>query len=521
MSLPTLVMTTALVLALAIPGSAAQTGKVDSRLSVTASMNLVDRTIKTINYQHRNGSTKIELYGTILLPAFHGEARVENRRTYSEIEVVFRNLQSATHFGPEFITYVLWAVSPEGRPTNLGEVIIRGTGSRLEVTTELQAFGLIVTAEPYFGVTQPSDVVVMENVVGKETDVKAGEIDAKYALLPRGHYTANALTAELVPIAAQKDTPLNLYEARNAVRIARWAGADVHASDRFQRASSLLAQAEDFKASNFESQSIDANAREAVLTAEDARLITLKVQSEARLAKEREDFDIRAAAANAAAAKLLTDASDAFRLNAVASNAAAAKALTDASDAFHLSANAAAQHAAQNNQTLKSGDVLEIKVVTGESERGKQELRSKLMTQLKEVLQTEDGARGLIVNIAGSFFGTGQYWLNSAAKEKLTRISVIVLAHPTLKIEVGGYTDNEGTEQSNVVLSENRADAVRDFLLSRGIAASSISSIGHGEGRPVATNDTAAGRQQNRRVELVISGDIIGGGSANRAQLNK
>ena len=405
MAIPATVRTAALVLAMAIPAGAAPIQNI-GRLSDTASMNLVDRTTKTINYEHSAGSTKVELYGTILLTASRGEAKVENRRTYTEIEVVFRNLQSATRFGSEYLTYVMWAVTPEGRATNLGEVIINGTTSKLHVTTELQAFGLVVTAEPHFGVTQPSDVVVMENVGGKNSDGKDGEIDAKYQLLPRGHYLIDASPAERTPIVLDRNTPLGIYEARNAVRIARWAGADVYASDRFQRASDLLAQAEDFKTVVYATQTVEASAREAVLTAEDARRIALKSQSEARLAKEREDSAARAAAGNAAAAKGLTDASAAFRVSGVAGNAAAAKALTDASDAFHANASSAAQSAARNNQTVASG----------ESEREKQELRRKLTVQLNEILQTEDGTRGLIVSMAGDFFATGQYWLTSAAK---------------------------------------------------------------------------------------------------------
>jgi outer membrane protein OmpA-like peptidoglycan-associated protein len=472
-------------------------------------MNLVSRTTKTINYEHRSGTTKVDFYGTILLSASRGEARVDNRRTYTEIEAVFRNLQSATRFGPEFLTYVMWAVTPDGRATNLGEVIINGTTSKLHVTTELQVFGLVVTAEPHFGVTQPSDVVVMENVSGKYADGKAGEIDAKYELLPRGHYIINASSAERIPMVLDRSIPLGLYEARNAVRIARWAGAAIYAGDRFQRASDLLAQAEKFKTVDYAAQTVEASSREAVLTAEDARLIALKNQSEARLAREREDSAARAAAGNAAAAKALTDASAAFHVSATSGNAAAAKALTDASAAFHANGTAVSQ-----SERSRADSEAAI------SEREKQELRRKLTIQLNEVLPTDDGVRGLIVNISGDFFATGQYLLNAAAKEKLSRISVLVLAYPTLKLEVEGYTDREGTAKSNMVLSENRATAVRDFLLSRGIRAGSISSIGFGEDRPVATNDTAAGRQQNRRVELVVSGDVIGGGSAIRVKLN-
>ena len=192
----------------------------------TIRVNVVERNAKAINYHHRNGSTTIDFNGTILMPAARGEAKVESKQGYIEIEVEFDDLQSATRFGPEFLTYVMWAITPEGRATNLGEVILNGTKSKLNVTTELQSFGLVVTAEPYFAVSQPSDAVVMENVIRKDTVGKVEEIDAKYELLQRGQYTVNVLPADLRPISLDKKTPLDLYEARNAVRIAKWAGAE-------------------------------------------------------------------------------------------------------------------------------------------------------------------------------------------------------------------------------------------------------------------------------------------------------
>src|SRR6185369_15497323 len=302
----------------ATPGGAAQVQQHDKQPIYTITINVVDRTTKAINYQHRNGATKIDFRGTPLLPAAHGEAKVESKQGYIEIEVEFRNLQSATRFGPEFLTYVMWTITPEGRTANMGEVILNGTDSKLDVTTELQAFGLIVTAEPYFGVTQPSDVVVLENFVRKDTVGKVEEIDAKYELLQRGQYTSNVLPADLKPIPLDKNTPLDLYEARNALRIAQWAGADVSAADSFDKASKLLAQAEAYKARKAGTKPIAMTAREAVQTAEDARLITLKSQADARLAEERAASAGREATANVAAANARADADAAERARAAA-----------------------------------------------------------------------------------------------------------------------------------------------------------------------------------------------------------
>jgi outer membrane protein OmpA-like peptidoglycan-associated protein len=543
----TTIISTALLLAIAVPGGATQVQQKDKQPIYTITINVVDRTAKAINYQHRSAATKIDFRGTPLLPESHGEAKVESKQGYIEIEVEFDKLQSATRFGPEYLTYVMWAITPEGRATNLGEVILNGPRSKLDVTTDLQAFGLVVTAEPYFGVTQPSDVVVMENFVRADTLGKVEVIDAKYELLPRGQYTVNVLPVDLKPMTLDKDTPLDLYQARNAVRIARWAGADVSAKESYDRASSLLAKAETAKTTKAGSKEIAENARQAVQTAEDARLITLKSQAEARLAKERDDSASREAAAllasadretaaraasagreataNAAAAdadrgreiaqaqtaRVQLEAQDAARRAEDQSRAQAEKARTDAEQALQL--------AARDKQALEEANALAAKAAAAKSEREKQELRSKLIIQLNAILQTQDSARGLIVNMSDVLFDTGQYSLKPGAREKLSKISGIVLAYPSLKLEVEGYTDSVGTDQSNLVLSENRANAVRDFLVKQGIETSSISSTGFGEGQPVATNDTAAGRQQNRRVELVVSGDIIGSRSTIQASL--
>src|SRR5262245_6040703 len=297
------------ILLVAIPAEAQQPGnptQVQVQRSVDnplykITVNVVERTTKAINYRHHSGSTKIDFRGTPLLPEARGEAKVESKQGYIEIEVEFDDLQGATRFGPEYLTYVMWAITPEGRATNLGEVILNGTKSKLNATTELQAFGLIVTAEPYFAVSQPSDVVVMENFVRKDTVGKIEEIDAKYELLQRGQYAVNVPPAELKPIPLDRDTPLDLHEARNAVRIARWIGADKDASESFQKAEKLLQQAEAYKVRKAGTKPVVMSAREAVQTAEDARLIALKRQEEHRIATERQAAADREAQARAQA----------------------------------------------------------------------------------------------------------------------------------------------------------------------------------------------------------------------------
>jgi hypothetical protein len=197
---------------------------------------VVARTTKAINYNHRSGSTNIGFHGTALMPQARGEARVESKQGVIKIDARMQKLEPATKFGPEYLTYVMWAITPEGRATNVGEVLLNGENSKLDATTELQSFGLIVTAEPYFAVTQPSDVVIMENFVTRDTTGTIEEIDAKFELLQRGQYVLNVNPSEIKPVVLDRKVPLELYEARNAVQIARWTGAPEYAGDTYHKA---------------------------------------------------------------------------------------------------------------------------------------------------------------------------------------------------------------------------------------------------------------------------------------------
>jgi len=492
---------------------------------------VVGRTTTAINYRHRSGSTTINFNGTELLPRARGEAKVESKQGYIEIEVEFDDLRPATQYGPEYLTYVMWAITPEGRASNLGEVLLNGTKSKLNVTTELQAFGLIVTAEPHFAVTRPSNIVVMENALRPETRGKVELVEAKYELLERGQYTAEVDRSQLVPLFLDSKVPLELYEAQNAVRIAQWSLANSYAGETFSKAVTLLRQAEDMQARKAGKKSVVMTAREAVQTAEDARLITVKRRQEEQLANERrlaEEREARAKAETeaeaqrrslaeaerAAAERAKLEADLAKKEAQVAANLAERKrADAEADRALALAEQRAAQNAAENARLAAQQAEnlrLEAEHLRQQAEDEKRELRAELMRQLNLILETRDSARGLIVNVSDVLFDTGKYTLRPGAREKLAKISGIILAHPGLKLEIEGHTDSVGTEEYNQQLSENRAGAVRDYLMQQGIAINSLTARGLGETTPVASNDTAAGRQQNRRVELIVSGDVIG-----------
>jgi outer membrane protein OmpA-like peptidoglycan-associated protein len=493
---------------------------------------VTERTMKAINYRHRSGATTIDFTGTSLLPEAHGEAKVESKKGYIEIEVEFDRLQPATMHGAEYLTYVLWAITPEGRTSNLGEILLNGSSSgKLNVTTELQVFGLAVTAEPYFAVSMPSNLVVMENVVRKDTKGKIEEMDAKYELLQIGQYERLAN-----PLALRMDSkmPLELYEARNAVQIARASGADRFASETFSKAENSLKQAEAYQARNAGRKSITMAAREAVQTAEDSRAIAVKRQDEERLASERQagaDREALAKAETEAEARLRAQAEGDQRLEAerraraesernVAQSETAR--ITREADAARIAAQSeadrvkretdlAARMAAQAeaDRTLlatQEADRLRLK-----AEAEKAELRSQLLSQFNLILDTRDTARGLIINMSDVLFDTAKFSLRPLARERLAKVAGILLGHPGLKLEVEGHTDSVGGEEYNQHLSEQRAGSVRDYLIVQGITEmNSAPAKGFGKSQPVATNDTPAGRQLNRRVELIVSGELIG-----------
>ena len=478
-------------------------------------INVVERDIKAVNYRVRGGPTKVDFKGTALLPDAKGDAYVESKKGFIDINAEFENFKPASIYGPEYLTYVLWAITPEGRATNMGEVIIGGGDEgKLHVTTELQSFGMIVTAEPYFAVTQPSDAVVLENVIRKDTEGNVQIIDAKFDLLKRGQYVINAIPADLKPYSVDSKTPLDLAQARNAVRIASWAGAEASAPDSWQKAKMLLNEAEGLQAKSESKKKISTAARDAVQAAEDARLISLKRQEDARLAAERQAAANREAAAKAQAeqqARLRaeSDAAQRLEIERRARAEAEERVAKEKAEVARLEADRARAEAHRSSEQARLAQQ-EARDAAARAEQEKAALRADLMKQLSLILETRDSVRGLIVNMSDVLFDTGQATLKPGAREKLAKVSGIVLAHPGLSLEVEGHTDSVGTDDSNQSLSERRAESVRTYLTQQGIPSASIRVRGFGEAQPVASNDNAAGRQQNRRVELIVSGEAIG-----------
>jgi outer membrane protein OmpA-like peptidoglycan-associated protein len=487
----------------------------------------VSRTTKAFNYRSAGGSRQVDFAATDLMGGASGTAKVEVKTSRVELEAKFNGLDDATKFGLEYLTYVLWAISPQGRAVNLGEVVVKNGAGTVKGLTDMQTFGLIVTAEPYYAVSQPGDEVVLENALPADPN-RVENIEARYQLISRGTYRSANTKIENAIFGVDRKAPLELFEARNAVRIARNAMADKYAGSTLAKAEAQLKTAEDAYRAKRDKKTVIGTSRNVVETAEEARVIAVQQKSEEdsqaaadadrkaaaeREAKARADAAaevLRRQQADEARAAALQAQADAERMRKQAEAAAAAAAKNQQDAEAARAAALAQQQAAEEQRKAAEAQAEAARAAAAAAEKDKADMRAQLLAQLNAVLQTQDSARGLIVNMSDVLFDFGQYTLKPAAREKLAKISGIVLAHPGLTLQIEGYTDSVGSDQVNQQLSERRADTVRDFLIEQGVPGSAISAQGFGKANPVATNDTVDGRSRNRRVQLVVNGDAIG-----------
>jgi len=481
-------------------------------------VNVFARTTKAVNYRHRGGSTMVDFRGTDLMPAVGGHAKVDGKAGRLAISVELTHLQPAASLGGQYLTYVLWAITPEGRAVNLGEVLpSEGGRDKIDVTTDLQAFGLIVTAEPYYAVVRPSNKVVAENVLRQETKGFEEPIDAKFDVLEGKQYIIDVPAEQLPATQANGNAPLDLLEARNAVAIAKAAGAQQYAPDSLTKAEDMLQRAEDYLQRKQGRTPIGTAARGATQMAEDARVLTLRRKEQERLDAERRaheeaqakaEADADAARRNAEQAQAQSDEDARRRAQAEAANAEAQQRQA-AALAAQQQAQSEAEEARRATQDAQQ-QTAAAEQARQQAEQQKEEMRARLLAQLNQVLQTKDSARGLIVSMPDVLFAFNKYTLKPEARERLARISGIVLAYPDLHLQVEGYTDSIGSDQYNQELSEKRAATVRDYLVSSGVSINNVVAQGFGKADPVADNSTAGGRKLNRRVDMVVSGDVIG-----------
>jgi len=463
---------------------------------------VISRSLQAVNYEHRGGPTPIDFRGTVLLPDVKGSAIVESHRGSVSIDAKLEHLAPPTRFGREYLTYVLWAISPEGRPRNLGEVLVDSSNkAHIKVTADMQAFGMMVTAEPYYSVTLPSDVVVAENVVRADTLGTREEVSARYELLPRGQYTMTLQPAQLHSPGPETgklsydryEAVLELYQAENAVQIAQSLGAAQYAPESYNKATTLLSQAQDLNTRKMDTHAIVSAAREATQMAEDARTIAVKRRDEDR--RQQQSPPPQPAPPPAPQAELrrqqeMAEAkADAQRVDeerADAERAAAERARAKAAQAQAAAALAQQPLPPPPNPTLDGSNA-------------QQQYRAQLFAQLNNTLATRDTPRGLVVTINDSMFEPGTGRLRVVASQPIANLAAILSSHPGLRVRVEGHADT-------APLSDERARSVQTALIVSGAAPGLVDAVGYGNARPIAP----AGAEQNRRVEVVIYGDSIG-----------
>ena len=489
--------------------------KVGLAQSQASDSGLIGRSIKAIGYQVGGGATTVDLNSTGLIPGAYGRAKVEAKPAVTTVEAKIDGLKSPAHVGTEFLTYVLWAVTPEGRATNLGEILFDENGrAKLKATTPFQSFSLFVTAEPYAAVRQPSEMLILENDIREDTKGKVFVVN-DYKLMKRDQYQRMSN-----PLALSMDlanVPLEMYEARNSVEIARSRAADRYAPEIFSKAEGGLKMAENALAGRKSRKEIVSVARQTAQFAEDARMLAVERQEQERVANDR------AAAAARAKAEAEAKAAEEARRQAELAEARQAQLRAEAAaQQERLRAEAARKEAQMRAEAeiaaVKSKAEAEAlrsreeaaRMEAEKSRRAAEELRSNLLEQFNRILETRDTVRGLVITMADVLFDTGKYNLRPTTREQLAKLSGIILAHPGLRLDVEGHTDSTGSDEYNRKLSQQRAEAVRGYLISQGLSSDSLTAQGFGESMPIATNDTAAGRQRNRRVEIIVSGEVIG-----------
>ena len=455
--------------------------------------NLVSKSVTAIGYKVGGSSTQVDLRGRDLMPQAIGEARVKAKTGATNIEVSLKNMTAPSGLGAEFLTYVLWVVTPDGRTGNTGELIVNKNGeAKLNATTPAQTFAMLITAEPYFAVRVPSEMVVLENETRKNTKGQIFPVN-DFKLMKRGQYEKLGNPLAMTPDVER--VPLQVYEARNAVDIAKSRGAEKDAPEIFTKATASLQMTENGLTGKADKKEIMSMARQAIQFAEDARALAAQRQEEARIAAERD--------AAAAKAKAEAEAKAAEEAKRQAELAAAKQAQMKAE------ADAAAAKAKAEEDALKARE----EAARADAERTRQAaaaLRTQLLEQFNRILETRDTPRGLVVNMGDVLFDFGKYDLRPEAREKLAKLSGIILAHPGLDLGIEGHTDNVGGDEVNQKLSEQRAESVRGYLVDQGLTQTNVTAHGFGKSMPVVDNSTPANRQKNRRVEIVVSGEVIG-----------
>jgi outer membrane protein OmpA-like peptidoglycan-associated protein len=454
---------------------------------------VVDRTVSAVNYKYKGGPTLIDFKGTVLLPKAKGEATVESKTGRTEIDAKFEHVDASQRFGPEYLTYVLWAITPDGHAINLGEVVANGSDKgRLRVTTELQAFGMIVTAEPYSSVRLPSDVVVLENAVRPDTEGNTEPIHARIELLPRGTYTFNVpgqdakLTQGEKVSMSKYEQIVGIYQAQNAIQIAESQGAGQYAAELITKARQQLANARQLEARHAGRSEVVTAAREAAQTAEDARIMTLN---------RKQATETKQAVDQAARDKQLREEAEARAQQAEAQSRADRQALQNERPQPATSVAPPPPPPPPPPAPVQPQAYIEPHP---DRNRTAMAERQNLLQELNKTgIEVLDTPRGVVVMLPDADFD------GTRLSVPVAGVAQVLNRTPGAAVEVDGYADASG--EASETVANARAQRVRDSLVESGLNAAVVTARNMGSGHPLGPD-----RDQNRRVEIVISGAAIG-----------
>lgn len=476
--------------------------QLQSRLEVLYELRPATVEVPVFRFTWSEGTIKLAMKGTDLARNASGEVRVRSRTNFNELDLRVKGLPTPQSLGPEFLTYVVWAISPAGIGSNLGELALERGEGRLRAQTDLQSFGLIVTAEPYFATSMPSDSAVLQNAPSPDEKRTPAQSPVAGRFMPRGQYRVGAEAGEVKPFSFEPGVPLDVYQARNALQIAKRTRMDQFVNTAYGQAEDLLKRADELYFGG-DARASTAAAREAVQVVGDGVRISLERQEALRndLLQRAADDRVRRATSTAEDASRRME--EALRMQQSAQEAARAAELQrqKAEDEMRL---------AVEERRRAQQEAIQAREVAQKLVQEQHQLRDLLIQRLNQVLETEDTDRGLVVKLSDILFDPGRFTLKPETRVLLARIAGILSWAPGIQVQVEGHTDNTGDATRNQALSEQRAAAVANFLVEQGMPASNLSSVGYGESRPLEPNSTRTGRERNRRVDLVLSGEMIG-----------
>lgn len=481
----------------------------------------ISRETKAITYP-QDAEIMLRFRGTTRFPRMKGDAKIERtNKNGTEIELSVSKMPRPFELGAGYATYVLWAISPNGQVDNLGEIKRRGFwefDSKIKVTTPLQTFALIITAEPHFLVTRPSQEIMLENL---DPYSKSGRTIATTSTITyfgnSSDYFRDSRTPQIADVD-YKSTPTAVLQARQALALARFAGAERDASTEFELAQTLTKNAEDSWTAGRGEEAVDIAARKAISQAVQAEQTAMirKDAREKRNEKIRQDAELRQAE------NKVDDAQGVISgLRGNLADETRARELSERDSMNYLEQikdlkNEVIKLREENQEAKIKLATIEARQKVLEAEQAKNDKlkrleanSSVLVESLKRFGTVEENERGIVVILPENYWSGNRVSSFAATSDsKLTELAQVLANSTDYKVVIESHTDNDGTPDDLRVLTNERSQAIADKLMSMGVSPDRLESKGFGATIPVAANTTKKNREKNRRVNLILVPNI-------------